>query len=302
MIAMSEEATQAVPTAAPRRGRVTAFANLKGGVGKTTNAVNLACGLGQGLTLPETGQKLPPQKVLLIDFESLSTASAWLGVQAEGHWDSCATLFEEPKGDDWGTAEEQAAAMAEHREMILKLPRPAKHECIDVIPADERGVLTTDHSKISDFQLRENLEILREVYDHIIIDLPGQRQELMLRSTLIAADGVVIPIKPDSTVLKSMRTLLVMIRDMQKGANRDLQFDGILISQAGFKGDKDATETQAILSQVPNLYTFNTMIRTLKPISRSSAVHRSVFGMENSEEAARDYSRLTFEWLQRATA
>lgn len=286
-----------VSRAAPvRRGRVTLIANLKGGVGKTTTAVNLAGLLARGLTDPDSGrQVLAPQRVLLIDFERLRTASEWLGVRAGGPLDSCAALFEPLAA---APGEEPTAA---DRERLLALCRPAQNEPVDVIPSDSRGVMFTDEARgESEYTFADSLRVLREAYDHILIDLPGQATSRMFRSAFIAADGVLMPVVPDSGTIASMSPVTVAIEDARRGANRGLQVDGYLICRAGSKGDVDAALVQEELKAQGRYHVFDATIRTLKSIQRAAFFKCSVFGMDGAARRAQeDYERFAVEWLAR---
>lgn len=285
------------PAVAPRRrARVTLLANLKGGVGKTTTAVNLACALARGVVEPGTKRLvLAPQRVLLVDFERLRTASEWLGVKAVGPLDSCAALFEPLEKDAGGEVLES------ERARLLSLCRTALHEPVDVIPSDARGVTFTDEARgESEFSFADSLEVLRQEYDHIIVDLPGQATARMFRSAFVAADGVIMPVVPDSGTMTSMSPVTIAVEDVRRGANRDLQVDGYLICRAGSRGDVDAQLIQEELRAGSRYHVFEAMIRTLKPIQRSAFFQRSVFGMEVGAERAReDFQTFAIEWLGR---
>jgi chromosome partitioning protein len=277
-------------------GRVTIFVNLKGGVGKTTTAVNLAGLLARGLRDPATGaQRLPPQRVLLIDFERLRTASEWLGVRAAGPLDSCAALFEplvSPPGEE---------PTDEDRQRVLGLCRRAANEPSDVIPSDPRGVTFTDEARgESEYTFADSLRILREHYDHILVDLPGQATSRMFRSAFVAADGVLMPVVPDSGTITSMSPVTVAIEDARRGANRRLQVDGYLLCRAGSKGDVDAGMVQQELKAHSRYHVFDATIRTLKSIQRAAFFKCSVFGMDSSADRAQDdFRAFAVEWLAR---
>lgn len=287
------------PQPAPRRlARVTLFANLKGGVGKTTTAVNLAGLLARGIVDAQTrAVVLPPQRVLLVDFERLRTASEWLGVRASGPLDSCAALFEPLAA---GGAAEVADA---ERERLLALCRPAAHEPVHVVPADARGVTFTDEARgESEYTFADNLQVLRAHYDHILVDLPGQATSRMFRSAFVAADGVVMPVVPDSGTLTSMGPVAVAIEDAKRGANRGLQVDGFLICRAGAKGDVDAALIREELKASSRYHVFDAMIRTLKPIQRAAFFKTSVFGLDGAARAQEDFRAFGHEWLRRSGA
>ena len=268
------------------RARITTFANLKGGVGKTTGAINLACALARGITDSEAGREVaPPARVLLIDLESLQTASQHLSVRAGGPEQSSGLLFRTP---DCDTAERIAA-----------VPQRAANEPVDVIAADPDAIFAADNSRESEYNLVDNLRALADRYDHIIIDLPGQAQGRVFRSALIASDGVVIPVLPDPTVMQSMGLFLSAVEDIRRGANPDLRVDGWLISRAGHRSDIDAEIMQDTLQQTSRYHTFGTRIRTLKTVSRAAGYHCSVFGMAGSGEAVRDFRGFATEWLAR---
>jgi chromosome partitioning protein len=279
-----------------RSGRVTLLANLKGGVGKTTTAINLAGLLARGVTDPKSGSRvLPPQRVLVIDFERLRTASEWLGVRADGPLDSCAALFEPLTGDL------ESGPTAEDRDRILGLCRPAVREPVDVIPSDPRGVTFTDEARgESEYTFADSLRVLRQAYDHILVDLPGQATSRMFRSAFNAADGVLMPVVPDSGTITSMSPVSVAIEDAKRGANRRLQVDGYLLCRAGSKGDVDARLIQEELRAASRYYVFAASIRTLKSIQRAAFFQSSVFGMDASADRGRDDFRgFALEWIGR---
>jgi chromosome partitioning protein len=281
-----------------RSGRVTIFVNLKGGVGKTTTAVNLAGLLARGVRDPGTGADLVgAQRVLLIDFERLRTASEWLGVRAAGPLDSCAALFEPAPGDE--DPDEPA-----NRERLLALCRAAEHEPIDVVPADSRGVTFTDEARgESEYTFADSLRVLRQEYDHILVDLPGQATSRMFRSAFVAADGVIMPVVPDSGTITSMSPVTVAIEDARRGANRGLQVDGYLICRAGSRGDVDAQLVQEELKANSRYHVFDATIRTLKSIQRAAFFKRSVFGLDSSAARAQeDFTAFGAEWLRRIGA
>lgn len=307
---MNEATVLSAPTAAQAKanpekpGRVTVVANLKGGVGKTTSLINLASGLARGLQRPQwNGEQLAPQAVLIVDMEPLRTVSRCLGVEAQGTADSSAVLLEGVAEDDeFGFTTTSDDQTRQFRERLFSLTRPAAREPLDVIPSDEKGVKIADVATAtsSDTAFRDSLSVLRERYDHILVDLPGHSDNRVFRSALLAADGVIIPIEPDVTVLQSMGPMIRSIQN-HRAVNPALQLDGILINKAGHRGDKDAALTKRGLDGLSSrgIYTFESMIRTLKPIRRAASESASVWAISGNEDATWDYSLFITEWLNR---
>lgn len=293
-MASSASVTQYDPAALPhpaQSARVTVLTNLKGGVGKTTCAINLACALARGIPDPETGApRIRPQRVLLIDLEPACTASTALGVMADGPQESSAALFQKQRSD---VARDEATAR------LRRLYRRPENEPIDLIPADRAGIETANGSRDSEYTFADNLRELAADYDHVIIDLPATTRERAMRSALNAAHGVIIPVLPDTLVIRSMESTLDTIEDVRRGGNPGLQVDGWLLSRAGFRNDADADLTQSLLQEESPYPTFTTRIRTLKPIQRAAAFRCSVYGMGGAQEAQRDFSEFATEWYDK---
>lgn len=287
-VALKESPTSLAPKAqALGRARVTVFANTKGGVGKTTDAVNVAGMLARGvfaLRGDEFKPLTPPQRVLFIDTEQHNTGSSWLGVRVSDPKLSSAVLFEREWDDP---------------NVVLGLIQPAKREPFDIIPSHYSALDRVDRDPaLSDYTFAHNIEHLRPHYDHIIIDTPGNNVHRLVAGPLIAADGLVMPIKPDAKVFDSMEQFVELIYRIKKGPNPELHIDGWLISNAGSKGDADALALQADL-QGSGQYIFQTRIRTLKAIQRSAGADVTVFEMADNHEAVLDFMMFGAEWITR---
>jgi chromosome partitioning protein len=255
--------------------------NFKGGSGKTTNAVNLACMLAHGVG------DLPPQRVLFVDLEPLQTASRWLGVTAPSLERSSAVLFEAvPRNGD----------VAGHVQRLRAAIQRAENEPLDVTPAQETGLEVADSTRNRDFDLKDNLALLIDSYDHVFIDLPASRQGRLTRSALVASQGVLIPVQPGGNTIESTMPFLQLVEEIRRGANPTLHIDGLVISTAGSRGDIDAQiASEALAASLP-YPVYGSRIRTLKAIQRSNTFRVSVLGM-GDREAIGDYTALATEWL-----
>ncbi len=260
--------------------RTTTVGNLKGGSGKTTSAVNLACLLAHG-----AGGRAP-RRVLFVDLEPLRTASRWLGVDAPSAERSSAALFQSPprNGD-----------LPAYRERLRAAVFRAENEPVDIVPAHSDALEAADAIRGKEFDLKENLALLAEDYDHVFLDLPGSRTGRLARSALVASRGVLVPVQPGGNSIESTMDFFEMVEEIRRGANPALRVDGIVISTAGPKGDVDAQVAAESLGEVLPYRVFDARIRTRKAIQRASSFRVSVAQM-GDREALRDFSALLDEW------
>ena len=181
---------------------VIAITNQKGGVGKTTTAINL----GASLAVAE-------RRTLVVDLDPQANASSALGVDDE----------------TGGTAYELIVGDREARECI----RPGVHfSTLDVLPASHR--LFGTELKLVDVPnretvLRKALEPVQDSYDFVLLDCPPSLGLLTL-NILAAADSVIIPIQCEYLALEGISQLLHTVRLVQKHLNNRLEIEGILLT------------------------------------------------------------------------
>ncbi len=183
--------------------RVIAIANQKGGVGKTTTAVNLAASLA-----------LAEQKTLLIDGDPQGNATSGSGLPREQ---------EEPTIYD-------VLIGAASAESALRHGVQFKH--LDVMPAtpDLAGaeVELVDRPN-RDRTVRDAIEPIREQYDYILIDCPPSLG-LITVNMLAAADSLLIPVQCEYYALEGLSQLLNTVQLVQRGVNQTLGIDGVLLT------------------------------------------------------------------------
>jgi chromosome partitioning protein len=183
--------------------RIIAIANQKGGVGKTTTAINL----GASLALAE-------RKTLIIDIDPQGNASSGLGVE---------------KGEGTRTVYD---ILVEQESVGSCIQRSVHFPTLDVIPSNRDLVgaeieLVTREGRES--LLRAALGEVRGEYDFILVDCPPSLGLLTL-NTLTAADSVLIPIQCEFYALEGLSQLLSTIRLVQRGLNPDLEIEGVLLT------------------------------------------------------------------------
>jgi chromosome partitioning protein len=183
--------------------RVIAIANQKGGVGKTTTAINL----GASLAVAE-------KRTLVVDIDPQGNATSGLGIE---HSASLITIYDVLMGD--GGAEE-AVLKAVHFPFLDVIPSTR-----DLVGAEIELVDAPHREQI----LRNALRPLRDQYDFILVDCPPSLGLLTL-NTLTASDSVLIPIQCEFYALEGLSQLLNTVRLVQRGLNQALDIEGVLLT------------------------------------------------------------------------
>ncbi len=193
------------PTPASRStlSRIIAIANQKGGVGKTTTAINL----GACLAVAE-------KKTLVIDTDPQGNATSGLGVDKEQVQRSIYDVLVE------GTALEEVIIPQVHFPYLDVAPATQ-----DLVGVEVELVNRARREGI----LREALKGVRDRYEYILIDCPPSLGMLTL-NTLTAADAILIPIQCEFYALEGLSQLLNTVRLVQKNLNPRLQIEGVLLT------------------------------------------------------------------------
>ena len=183
-------------------GKIISFANQKGGVGKTTSAVNIAASLG-----------VLGYKVLLIDLDPQGNATSGVGIMKK-------TLKT--------TALEMITTDMPASEAVIK----TNYDNLWVIPTHTtlaRAEYELGDKENGEFVMKEKLDALRASYDYILIDCPPSLGMLTVNA-MTASDGVIIPMQCEFFALEGLSQLMFTISRIKQHYNKALNVTGILIT------------------------------------------------------------------------
>ncbi|MDI6901794.1 MAG: AAA family ATPase [Anaerosomatales bacterium] len=255
---------------ASRRAKVLAVVNQKGGVGKSTTAVNLAAGLG------ELGRK-----TLLVDLDPQGNATSGYGLD-KNQREMCiynALLSDTP---------------------LESLIEPVEVEHVFVVPATIQLAgaeieLVSTMSRES--RLRRILEPVVNDFDFVLIDCPPSLGLLTINA-LTAADGIIIPVQCEYYALEGLSKLLESVRLVKTHLNHDIEVFGVLMTMFDARTNLSAQ----VVAEVKDFFdekVFSTVIPRTVRLSEAPSFGQPVTIYDSSGRGAGAYRRLAEEVVSR---
>ena len=249
-------------------GKIYAVVNQKGGVGKTTSAVNLTAALTEA-----------EKKVLLCDFDPQANATSGLGVEKRKLKQSVydviindapvqETVVHTQFGDVLPSSPDLAGAAVE----LLSMPGP-------------------------NFRLKNALDPLRSGYDVILIDCPPSL-ELLTINALAACDGILVPVQCEYYALEGLADLMTTMRLMKKKINPALEIFGVILTMFDGRTNFSTQVAQEVRRHFPGKV-FATVIPRNIRLAEAPSHGLPVTVYDRSSRGAQAYKALTQEIIKK---
>ena len=252
-------------------GKVIAIANQKGGVGKTTTAINLAASLA-----------VLERKVLIIDADPQANTTSGLNFS--------------PDNDEQRTLYEVMIGKSDVEDALIQTELAGLHMIpshINLVGAEIEMLEMPDRESV----MRKALMPIRDRYDYIIIDC-SPSLGLITVNTLTAADSVIIPVQPEFFALEGLGKLLQTIRLVQSGVNPKLTIEGFVVTMFDGRTKVHTQVVQELREHFQDMV-FKTIIQRNIRLSEAPSHGKPIILYEVMSIGSSNYLSLAREVLER---
>ena len=252
-------------------GKIIAVANQKGGVGKTTTAINLsAC-------LAELGDQ-----VLLVDFDPQGNSTSGLGCDKEQiQYGSYEMLMHEADPED-------CIVHTQFRVDLIPTNVDLSGAEVELIGVDKR-----------EFILSQQLQKISDRYDYVIIDCPPSLSQLTINA-LCASDGVLVPIQCEYYALEGLSLLINAVNIVKRRLNPQIEILGIVFTMYDARTNLSAEVVDEVRKYLPDKC-FQTIIPRNIRLSEAPSFGEPIIQYDKSSRGAESYRALARELRDKMT-
>lgn len=248
--------------------KVLAFVNQKGGVGKTTSAVNLAAALQKA-----------GKRVLLCDFDPQANATSGLGVEKSTAAHSTYDIVIE----DFPAAD--AVIHTKYCD-VLASNVALSGAGVELVGVEKR-----------EYALKTALQPLREQYDYIFIDCPPSL-ELLTLNALCAADSILVPVQGEYFALEGLSDLMNTVRIVRRSLNPKLALEGVLLTMFDGRTNLAMQVAEEVKHYFPGKVYATVIPRNVR-LSEAPSHGKPITAYDRTSRGAEAYQALAVEFLKK---